>query len=136
MPALLGISQRSFNAPWSNASFEAEFLKPYSTIYLYEQGGTAVGYLIIWVIENEGEIASLAVDKGFREKGVAGTLMRNAFSEFENVKIWQLEVSQTNQAAISLYTNFGFKKMRVIQNYYGQGKDAIQMRLEMRRSYV
>ena len=128
LPVLLGISQRSFSTPWSAASFEAEFAKPFSFTYLYVKE-QPVAYLTIWVIADEGEIVSIAVDKGWRGKGVASALLNYAFSEYR-LKVWQLEVSEANKSAISLYHKFGFKKSRIIKNYYGQGRDAIQMRKE------
>ena len=130
LPVLLGISQRSFSTPWSATSFEAEFAKPFSITYLYVKGEQPIAYLTIWVIDDEGEIVSIAVDKGWRGKGVASALLNYVFSECR-LKVWQLEVSETNKSALSLYHKFGFRKSRIIKNYYGQGRDAIQMRKEI-----
>jgi ribosomal-protein-alanine N-acetyltransferase len=137
---MLGISQRSFTIPWSVASFEAEFYKDFSYLYIYtkEQGSTiqlassatAVGYLIIWDIQGEGEVVALAVDKGWRNRGIGSALLSFAI-EAHRVKVWHLEVDPVNSAAIGLYEKHGFKKNRVIRNYYGQGKDAMQMSREI-----
>lgn len=126
MPIMLGISQRSFDTPWSVTSFEAEFYKNYSHIYIYMKNDQPVAYLIVWDLQAEGEIVALAVDKGWRNKGIGSELLNHVF-DMHNTKIWHLEVDPANRAAISLYEKHRFKKNRVIKNYYGHGKDAIQM---------
>ena len=126
MPVLLGISQRSFNPAWSTASFEAEFYKIHSHIYLFSENEQPVAYLIIWDLKEEGEIVSLAVDKGWRNKGIGTKLLSFVF-DTHPVKAWSLEVDPDNGAAISLYEKHKFKRCRVIKDYYGQGKDAVQM---------
>ena len=127
LPILLSISQRSFETPWSPASFEAELHKSFSKTYLFLDKEQPVGYLIIWVMENEGEIVSLAVDPGWRNKGIAKKLLEYAFSSYKIVKKWSLEVNPLNHNAINLYRKYKFERLRTIRNYYGQGKDAIYM---------
>jgi ribosomal-protein-alanine N-acetyltransferase len=130
LPTMLGISQRAFGTPWSKASFEAEFRKPYSRTYLYMRDEQVVAYLTIWIINDEGEVVSLAVDKGWRNKGFATQLLKYVFDNNAGLKFWHLEVAQDNDAALSLYRTHGFERMRVIKNYYGGGQDAIQMKRE------
>ena len=127
LPTLLSISHRSFETPWSSASFEAELRKSFSKTYLFLDKDQPVGYLIIWVLGAEGEIVSLAVDPGWRNRGIAKKLLDHAFGEFKPVKKWSLEVNPLNNNAISLYKKYKFERQRMIKNYYGQGQDAIYM---------
>jgi ribosomal-protein-alanine acetyltransferase len=124
---LVGISQRSFESPWSVASFEAEFMKDYSHTYLFVRDRMPVAYLIVWVIKDEGEIVMLAVDKGWRKNGIGSFLLKKVMDSYPDVKSWNIEVDQKNTIAIHVYEKFSFKKTRTIANYYGAGKDAIQM---------
>lgn len=126
LPVMISISQHSFETPWAVASFEAEFYKNYSHIYIYTYKEQPVAYLIVWDLKEEGEVVSLAVDKGWRNRGIAAALLKFAF-ENHNVKTWHLEVDPKNNSAINLYEKYAFKKSRTIKDYYGQGKDAIQM---------
>lgn len=127
MPVLLGISHRSFDTTWSMASFEAEFHKDHAYIYIYTESSTSVAFLIVWDLGAEGEIVSLAVDKGWRNRGIASKLLRHAFLAHSNVEQWHLEVEPGNTPALSLYHKNGFVKQRIIKDYYAQGKDALQM---------
>lgn len=126
MPAMFRISQHSFDIPWSQTSFEAEFSKQYSESYLYTQNSQVVAYLIIWAIQNEGEIVSLAVDKGWRGRGIGLKLLSHAFLLHREIKLWRLEVAEHNHVAQSLYEKCGFARVRLIKNYYGQ-ENAVQM---------
>jgi len=40
-----------------------------------------------------------------------------------------LEVEWTNLAAIALYQRLGFEQLRVRRDYYGQGRDALILKL-------
>ena len=128
LPMMLAISQRAFDVVWSAALFETEFLKQYTEIYVYVKDKQMVAFLIIWIIEGEGEIVSLAVDKGFRNQGIASSLLNYLFKIHGDIKEWYLEVAADNISAVNLYWKYNFYKTRVIKNYYGQDKDALQMK--------
>ncbi len=128
MPMMLAISQRSFDVAWPAASFEAEFLKQHTRIYVYVKDEQPVAYLIIWVVQGEGEIVSLAVDKGYRNQGIASALLSHVFRLHRDIQVWHLEVAPDNTSAMNLYEKYNFRKMRVIKNYYGQNMDALQMK--------
>jgi ribosomal-protein-alanine N-acetyltransferase len=130
MPVMLAICQRSFDVTWSAASFEAEFLKEHTEIYVYVKDKQLVAYLIIWAMQSEGEVVSLAVNKGFRNQGIASELLAYIFRIHGNIREWYLEVATDNILAINLYEKYKFHKMRVIKNYYGQNKDALQMKCQ------
>ena len=128
VPMMLAISQHSFDVAWSAASFETEFLKQHTEIYVYVKDEQLAAYLIIWVMQNEGEIVSLAVNKGYRNQGIASALLSYIFKLHGNIKEWYLEVAADNITAINLYEKYNFHKIRVIKNYHGQDKDALQMK--------
>jgi len=125
---MLAISQRSFDVAWTAASFEAEFLKQHTEIFVYVKDKQLVAYLIVWIIRGEGEIVSLAVDKGHRNHRIASTLLSYIFRLYGNIREWHLEVAKDNLPAMVLYEKYNFQKTRVVKNYYGQNKDALQMK--------
>jgi ribosomal protein S18 acetylase RimI-like enzyme len=47
-----------------------------------------------------------------------------------------LEVCVTNSSAQSLYESFGFRRARLLPDYYGENRDGTKMILDMRRDRV
>ena len=125
---ILRIETASFAGPWSRASFEAEFLKDFSHIFVFEDMSILVGYIIVWDMGSEGEILNFAVDDKFRHKHIASQLLEYIFNEaFSQKKTWFLEVSVENIPALKLYEKYSFVKTGIIKNYYGYEKHAFRM---------
>ncbi|MBS7632763.1 ribosomal protein S18-alanine N-acetyltransferase [Candidatus Bathyarchaeota archaeon] len=68
-----------------------------------------------------GHIVTLDVAPEHRRKGVASRLMQEIEKIFKekNVKTCHLEVREDNVAALNLYTKLGYKKVGLLENYYG-----------------
>lgn len=92
--------------------------------------GTPVAYALIWLLGSEAEIVDVATAPAWRRQGAASALLRAIESRCRELGIdaIYLEVRATNQAAIALYTAFGFEQMRVRRRYYADGEDAWDMR--------
>ena len=120
-----------FSAPWSEESFEKEIRDNRLAFYIVaEIGGVMVGYAGLWCIVEEGHITNVAVHPDYRRKGVGEALVGVLLSHtIENgILSHTLEVRESNQAAISLYTKFGFEPAGVRKNYYADNnEDAIIM---------
>ena len=89
-----------------------------------------VGYLGLWKIIDEAHITNLAVHPDFRRKGVAKLLLFDALEQCykEKIKYLTLEVRVSNEGAINLYENFGFKSLGVRKKYYqNNNEDALIM---------
>ena len=121
------IENKSFVTPWSRASIEAELYKDYSRFFVYQEGDEVVGYIIIWDLQREWEVVTLAVAERFRRKGIADGLLKYVLSLSQDYSEWRLEVACNNYAAVCLYEKHGFKNVGVIRDYYGQGQDAYRM---------
>ena len=118
----------------------ASFKDPYplrlleTLAYLNPQGflvaefkGRVIGYVIgtlRW--SSIGHIVSIAVDEGFRRKGVGMLLMREVMRRLRGrgAKAYRLEVRVSNLPAFKLYEKVGFRKVEVIEGYYGDGESA------------
>jgi [ribosomal protein S18]-alanine N-acetyltransferase len=78
-------------------------------------------------------ISSIAVRPDFQRQGVGLNLLRDAIriagelSALTPIEKILLQVGVNNLAAQSLYTKLGFRPVGKIRNYYGEGKDGIQM---------
>lgn len=69
------IAVASFDTPWEKVSIEAEFYKDYASIYVCELESQIRAYIITWLIADEAELLTIAVDEGWRNKGIGKSLM-------------------------------------------------------------
>jgi [ribosomal protein S18]-alanine N-acetyltransferase len=98
-----------------------------------------VGYCVIspWKWQRVLVISSLATHPTFRNRGVGSKLLEDAIRiarempKLNSMKKLVLQVAIDNLSAQSLYTKFGFESRQTISNYYGRGRDGLQMELEI-----
>ncbi len=78
-------------------------------------------------------LISIAVLEAHRGKGLGSKLLENTImaAKRHNADSVFLEVRVSNKPAIRLYEKFGFKKVRIIREYYRDGEDAYVMVLEL-----
>lgn len=85
-------------------------------------------------------ISSVAVDPDFRRLAVGSKLLADAIdiatesSPRSHANKIILQVAVDNSAAQDLYRRFGFRDAGRIRNYYGRGRDGLQMELALTRS--
>jgi ribosomal-protein-alanine N-acetyltransferase len=128
--ALLVIENQSFQSPWPRQHFESELSQPYSQTLLARlmAGKEIVGYVIYWTIVDELHILNLAVSPGYRRRGIASSLLREALrlAPAVSLKTAWLEVRPSNQAALALYQSLGFELVMTRKRYYSDsGEDAL-----------
>lgn len=120
-----------FSAPWSEESFRKEITENHLAFYIVaEISGRMVGYAGLWGIVDEGHITNVAVHPDFRRKGIGEALITVLLSHTRENGILShtLEVRASNEAAISLYSKFGFEPAGLRKKYYeDNGEDAIIM---------
>ncbi len=101
-----------------------------------------LGYVLFRTMADEGEILSIAVQDGFRRRGIARTLLERTlyFMNSKRVNTVFLEVSETNRAAIAFYSRVGFEKFGTRHNYYTMNNrtihNALVLRAEISRSLL
>jgi len=78
-------------------------------------------------------LISIAVLEPHRGKGLGSKLLENTIlaAKRHNADSVFLEVRVSNEPAIRLYEKFGFKKVRIIREYYRDGEDAYVMVLKL-----
>jgi len=126
----------SYTLPWSEASILA-WIEGTDRVYFLARDkitSAVLGYIAVFFVAGEGEIASVAVHPNERRKGVA----REIFSVIkkycirERIRTLFLEVRENNIAAISLYKSLGFMDVGRRKGYYEDTKeDAILMRFSV-----
>jgi ribosomal-protein-alanine N-acetyltransferase len=135
---VLAIERVSFPEPWGWGQFRKELSNPVSHCYTLwvtvdRPGGACErlgGYVIFWLVHGESHILNLVVAPELRGMGLGKRLLSFVLGEMRQRGVVEavLEVRASNEAAIGLYEGFGFEKLYVRKNYYGD-EDAIVMRL-------
>lgn len=83
-------------------------------------------------IKLKGNIAMLAVDKGYRKQGIGKKLVQLILKRLINdyqVNEISLETETDNIAALSLYESLGFIRTKKYLNYYMNGNSAYKLKL-------
>ena len=67
-----------------------------------------------------GRIVTIDVDPSFQNHGIGSKLLEKAESDMRQrgMRWSQLEVAETNNVAIALYTKAGYRFKEMIENYY------------------
>eukprot|EP01083_Nonionella_stella_P278167 945851_1 len=72
-------------------------------------------------------IKAFGVDKHHRHKGLGSFMMNNLMHMFPFSTMFGLEVEGNNHNAVRLYTKMGFGVKRIVNDYYGRGREAYKM---------
>jgi ribosomal-protein-alanine N-acetyltransferase len=129
--ALWLLDQDCFSLPWPRSDFERDLTENILATYLIaETGGEVIGYVGIWVVQDECHIMTFAVAEGWRGQGIASMLMLEMLKTARGAgaTCYTLEVRASNAAALALYEKFGFESVAVRKAYYEDNKeDAVIM---------
>jgi len=120
------LERELFEDPWPRSSFLAD-LKINSTAHAFVlvHKNIIIAYSVCWYFVHELHIGNLAVAREHQRKGFGSLLLSNVLLEFPDARFIYLEVRISNNAAIELYTKFGFKKLYRRKSYYRNGEDAL-----------
>lgn len=123
------VENECFKTPWSANAFQAEIENELARYVVAKDGDLVVGYGGVWQVLDEGHITNIAVRKSHRGKNIGGEILSNLIEicKDKNINSMTLEVRVSNGAAISLYTNHGFKEVGIRPKYYDDFEDAIIM---------
>lgn len=114
------IEKDNFSVPWSEKSFQ-ESMERNDTVFLTAvTDGEVAGYLGCYCIAGTGEITNVAVKESHRRKGIGGMLLQKLYEEgaLLDTQEFFLEVRESNEAAIGLYSRQGFVKEGIRKNFY------------------
>ena len=133
LPKIAALEKICFPAdPWSEELFQAALDNPGTSILLAEgEDGSILGYTVLSVILDEGNLDNIAVAPEARRRGVADALL-SVLTSFgrDNLAVLMLEVRATNLPAVALNEKHGFAAVGRRKNYYEAPKeDAVLMTL-------
>lgn len=117
---VIQLEQQISSAPWSEKSFRNAMLSPDNCYLVAACGDKIVGYCGFWCSCDCADLCNLAVAKEFRKQHLGRELLCRGLTLLKEKGIERvlLEVRQSNEAAIGLYTKIGFEKIGVRPNYY------------------
>lgn len=118
---VMDIEQVSFPDPWQEAMFYSELNnRKISRFYVAMIDGRLVGYIGMWIIQDEAHILNLAIHPDYRRQGIGSRLLETLFEKArkKGVKRVTLEVRASNTTAQQFYKRFGIQEIAIRKRYY------------------
>lgn len=114
------IERLCFSLPWSENALEDELENENAHFLSAVIDGRVAGYIGIIEICGEADITNVAVHPDFRRLGIARMLLNSAEkgAKIRNCESITLEVRESNEAAIQLYSGNGYKQVGIRKNFY------------------
>jgi ribosomal-protein-alanine N-acetyltransferase len=128
LAAIDRIERQSYPTPWSRSMFASELAKT-SSICLGAVDTDArealVAYLIISRYADAWHVMNVAVQKDYREQGIATKLLNRLFevTASDDRRGYTLEVRVSNRGAIRLYEKLGFVPRGIRRGYYTDNRE-------------
>jgi len=130
LPQVLEIDQLSFSMPWPEHSYRYElFENKTSLCYVAEQifpgSHRVIGMAVVWLVEDEAHIATIAVHPDFRGQGIGKCLMAEVLrcSVQRGARLATLEVRAGNVVAQRMYRIFGLEVVSSRPRYYHDNQE-------------
>ena len=118
--AVAALEAECFTMPWSAGAFVrlAEDAKSIGLTAFSEN--KIVGFCSVTDISGEGEINNVAVAPSFRERGIAGAMLKELLflGEKAGIRDFTLEVRACNAPAIHIYEKLGFLSEGIRPRFY------------------
>lgn len=120
LPRVVEIERSSFALPWSAGAFRALMRRRDARVIVAEDGGRVVGYAALWFTGGEAELGDLAVDPEHRRRGIGTRLLEAAVETAARRGVGELflQVRESNEEAIALYADAGFRRVGRRHGYY------------------
>jgi tRNA threonylcarbamoyladenosine biosynthesis protein TsaB len=121
------LQRTTFTNPWSVEAmrWELENTDVARLYLLRDRAGLVVGYCACWLVFDELQINSIAIDPRLRRRGLATRLLGDVIGEAitRGATAATLEVRESNQAARGLYERLGFTIEAVRRDYYQEPRE-------------
>lgn len=134
IPEVARLEKEIFPDPWSEGAISETFEQEQTLLLVAYEDRKLIGYLILYFVLEEGEIAKIAVIPECRRQGVGARMLLELEDLCEDNGITKLllDVRESNETAISFYTSYGFVQDGVRRNFYSDPQeDGILMSREI-----
>ena len=130
LEGVMVIEKENFSVPWTEMGFFSFLLRDDTMFLVAEEEGKIIGYMGIMMVLDEGEITNVSVSKYARRRGIGRALVGEMIRRMKKrgIVTLHLEVRKSNDAAIAMYSSFGFVKDGERNMYYEEPvEDAVLM---------
>lgn len=120
LEAILEIERLSFPDPWSTTMFRTHLYDPRYPFLVAEGANMVFGFAVAQTVVSESELLDIAVHPDARGQGVGAGLLAALFDRCvaQGATTMTLEVRESNVAARTLYSRFGFGQVGRRRRYY------------------
>ncbi len=127
---IVSLDNKYFLAPWNKEQFIYEIQEnQFSSTYVLIDDNKVIGFIIYWILFDQGELVKICVDEKYARHGLAIKMLDQMTSDFKKAEcfVCTLEVRESNTKAISLYQKYGFEYVLTKKAYYSNGENALYM---------
>jgi ribosomal-protein-alanine N-acetyltransferase len=127
----------SFHRGWGEGEFEGMLTERNTLVHRLKAGRKVIGFAVSRMAADEAEILSIAVDAGYRGRGLSRDLLLTHLGHLagRGVRTVFLEVEENNLPARRLYDRAGFAVAGRRERYYrepsGEQLNALLMRRDL-----
>lgn len=128
------LERKIFNDAWSEKAIQETLEQKQTMTLLAYEDKRLIGYVILYFVLEEGEIARIAVEDAYRRQGVASKMLSELeyLCEDNGVNKLLLDVRESNETARRFYERQGFVRDGIRKNYYSDPvEDGILMSCEL-----
>jgi ribosomal-protein-alanine N-acetyltransferase len=132
---LAQLHRESFHRGWGEAEFESMLAERNTLLHRLRLGRKTIGFAVSRLAADEAEILSIAIDAGYRGRGLSRDLLLTHLGHLagRGMRTIFLEVEENNQPARRLYERAGFAVVGRRERYYRQAGGEQLNALLMRR---
>ena len=126
IPGAAELEKLCFHEPWSEKSLELLTNEGIGVGMVCRKDGIVCAYGGMLVAVDEGQITNIATHPDFRRMGYGRAVVEALIKYAKNNRLESisLEVRESNKAAISLYTDLGFKVEGKRKDFYTKPTEA------------
>jgi len=127
LPQVFEIERLCFTSPFPESYIRSLAESGSDSFLVAIEENRVVGYVSALVHGKDAHVASIAVLKDYRRRGIGSALMSELIKSLKlrRIRIVSLEVRKSNISAIRFYEILGFERIGLIQSYYENGEDAV-----------
>jgi ribosomal-protein-alanine N-acetyltransferase len=118
---------------YSKREIRAFLARPGTVALVAEEGSRMAGFAIAHHSGSSGHLVTLDVAQADRRRGLGERLLDETVRRLRlaGARDVSLEVDVRNRGAIRFYEKMGFRRMGVREDYYGEGRDGLEMAKEL-----